>query len=412
MINQKKILTLLLVLTTICVNAQVMWQIKKDTVVKWYYYDGDEFNGKKVDDQKWIPAYSYAQINYRFDYLMTPKRLEFENGVCKFSCYRDTGLAEIPDWQLDSSFKKEYRSSIVDGNKFRYLFTAGNVWSKTQYSKGYFELRFKTTDAYGMWPAFWLYGTNQKDEIDFFELKGEREKSIHVATHCPKGCDNKYKKSGLFAKAFSGWIKTTADLSKDYNILAGEWQDGYVKWYLNGEGIAYFDGDFASQKMSLIIGNGPAKNGYGFAPGVTKETPFPNSLDVDYVRVWYKDEKTKDNVLGEKHTNFTYLKTEKETGSSLRKKIRYMYNKKAFQNELMTISVLPANGKKILVTSLGKEINYNLSIIDLTGKELSNTLVTKTFNEFDLSSLTQSDKVKIKISTSYTKIEEIVSLQK
>jgi hypothetical protein len=278
--------------------------------------------------------------------------------------------------------------------------------------KGYFELRFKTTDAYGMWPAFWMYGSNQKDEIDFFELKGEREKSIHVATHCPSGCDHKYKRSGIFPKPFSGWIKTTSDLSKEYNVLSGEWQDGYVKWYLNGVGIAYFEGDFLSQKMNLIIGTGPAKNGYGFAPGVTGQTPFPNSLDVDYVRVWYRENRPKENVLGEKHTDFSYFKTAKSCKGSLRKKIRYMYDKKAFRDELLTVSVLPAKGSKIIVNSFGKAVNYQLTAYDLNGLEILNTVITDNFNEFDLSGKSAAGKVKIKIIAGPTTVEEVFSLVK
>ncbi|MCW3076162.1 MAG: hypothetical protein JWO32_771 [Bacteroidetes bacterium] len=391
-------------------QAQVMWQIKKDTVVKWYYYDGDEFNGNSVDEEKWIPAYSYAEANYKFDYLMTPKRLEFENGVCKFTCYRDTGLVTIPDWQLDSNFKKEFAPSIVNGNKFRYLFTAGNVWSKNEYEKGYFEMRFKTTDAYGMWPAFWLYGGNQKDEIDFFELKGERKRSIHVATHCPQGCDHKYKRSGLFPKAFSGWVKTTTPLNEDYNVLSGEWQDGYVKWYLNGIGIAYFDGDFASQKMSLIIGTGPAKDGLGFAPGVNNTTTFPNSLDVDYVRVWYKDNRVSEKVKGIKHTDFNYLKTEKESKSSLRKKIRFMYNKKVFSNELLTVSVLASDNKKLILTSFGKEMNFTFSVSEINGKQLLSNPISTSYNEFDLSQLTKQNSVRVKIETADNLVEETILL--
>jgi len=388
-----------------------MWQIKKDTVIKWYYFDGDEFNGPSVDEEKWIPAYSYSQVNYRFDYLMKKERLEFSNGICKFMCYRDTGLYEVPGWQLDSAFKKEYAASLVNGNKFRYLYSCGNVWSKAQYGKGYFEMRFKTTDSYGMWPAFWLYGNNQKDEIDFFELKGERRNSIHVATHCPSGCDKKYKNSRLFKKPFSGWIKTTRPLNEAFNVLAGEWQDGYIKWYLNGEGIAYFEGDFASQQMSLIIGTGPAKDGFGFAPGVNSKSYFPNSFDVDYVRVWYKEEKKSEKISGKKHTEFSYFKTDDQKNASLKKKISYMYSKKALDNELLTVSVLPIAGKKLLLTSMGKNNDFEFSVYEVSGKQILNQKIKNSFNEINLEALTKEKSVKVQIVTPFRSVEETITLQ-
>jgi beta-glucanase (GH16 family) len=395
-------------LSTNCLKSQYLWQVTSDTIIKWYYHDGDEFNGNTVDLDKWLPTYSWTEVNYSFDYLMTPKRLEFENGICKFTCYRDTGLYQVPEWQLDSAFRVKYKSSLVDGNKFRYYYSAGNVRSKQSYRKGYFEIRFKTTDSYGMWPAFWLYGKD-KDEIDFFELKGERSKDIHVDVHCLKGCDNGYRGGGFFPRTFGGWIKTTANLNEDYNIVAGEWQDDYVKWYLNGEGIAYYKGEFATPKMHLLIGTGPAKDGLGFEPGINSTSYFPNSLDVDYVRIWYKDEKDAEEILGKKQKLFDYYKTEKSGDAKLKKKIRFMYNKKAFRNDALTISVLPASNKKLIISSTGKNIDFNLSIFEPSGKEILSRNITSAFEELDLSTLTKEKNIKIKLLARGKVIEQELS---
>jgi hypothetical protein len=392
------------------IHAQVMWQIKKDTVVKWYYYDGDEFNGPLYDAEKWTPAFSWTNVNYDLNTLMIPERMVFDSGLCHFMCYRDTGLYPIPYWHIDSSFKKKFRDDLVNGNKFRYYYTAGNVWSKGKYSRGYFEIRFKANDEYGMWPTFWLFGDG-KDEIDIFELKGERIKDIHVDMHCLKGCDSGYRGGSFFPKSFGGWVGSTQALNKGYNIISGEWQNGYVKYYLNGQGIAIFNGDIGSEKMSVIIGNSPAKDGSGFSPGVTKNTAFPNSYDVDYVRVWYKDSRSKNEVLGKKHTDFDCVKDEVEKKSFLKKKVNFMYSKKAFKNDLITISVLPKKNKKLLVTSLGKNVNYRVIFYDENGKEILNKNVLEHINEFDFSKLVKGNAIKIKIQAADKILEESLTLQ-
>jgi beta-glucanase (GH16 family) len=389
-----------------------MWQVKKNTVVKWYYYDGDEFDGNSADLQKWIPAYSWSKVNYRFDYLMTPERLVFDKGVCKFMCYRDTGLYTIPEWQLDSSLKREYESSIVDGNKFRYLFSCGNVWSQQKYEKGYFEIRFKSTDSYGMWPAFWLYGSSENDEIDFFELKGERSTYIHTDVHCPSGCDRGYTAGSLLPKSFGGWIKVSENLHDGFNVLAGEWQDGYVKWYLNGQGICYFKGDFVSNKMSLIIGTGPAKDGYGFAPGLNATSYFPNSLDVDYVRVWYRELTNKPEVLGKRHSTFSYYNSTENKKAGLKRKIRYMYKKKVFADDIQTISVLPSENKKVIITSLGKNQNILASFYEFGGRKVYSQELKEDFSEIDLSKLTNELTLGIRLEFGSHLLEEIVRLNK
>lgn len=359
-----------------------MWQFKKDTVIKWYYYDGDEFSQSYPDTIKWYPHYSYADMNYQFGFLMTSKRMVLEDGICKFMAYRDSGLYEVPGWQLPT-FEKDYKMKLTEGKKVKYKYTLGTVWSRTAYGKGYFEIRFKSTPELGMWPGFWMYGQNQKDEIDFFELKGEKKKEVHIDVHCPYGCDDHYKSAGPFKKNFGGWVQTTEDLTSTYNILAGEWQDGYVKWYLNGTGIGYFKGDFASQKMNLIAGIGLAVQGGPFAPGVTNKTVFPNSLDVDYIRVWYKERTSNEEIKGIKHKTFDYYKT--AVGKSrLRKKLGNKKIRKEFKNDVLTVSLLPSSQGKFILSATGDKIDYSLTVKSLDGQTIKETNVTEAFFELNL----------------------------
>lgn len=388
-------------------ESQIMWQIKTDTVITWHYYDGDEFNGKTVDTEKWIPAYSWSNVNYQFDYRMTPERQVYENGVCKFMCYQDTGLYTVPEWQLDSTFRDNYRKSLTNNNQFKYYYTAGNVWSKQQYTKGYFEIRFKSTSAYGIWPAFWLYGSN-KDEIDFFELKGEKHNKIHIDVHCLEGCDSGYRGGSIFPKSFGGWIRASDDLTQTYNVLSGEWQNGYVKWYLNGVGIGYYKGEFDSQKMNLIIGTGPAKAGLGFSPGVNETTFFPNSLDVDYVRVWYREKLDKNAVLGNKNESFSFVKEEMVGQASPKSKIRYMYSKKVFQEDLLTVSLLPSNNGNYILTSLGKKIDYTISFFDSKGDSILTQAIHTSFIEIQLPANRINQFFTVKLIGPNFKIEQLI----
>jgi len=387
-------------------KSQVMWQFNKDTVIKWYYYDGDEFNGQSLDVEKWYNGFSWTQLNYDMKFLMIPERIVFDSGACQFVCTRDTGLYEVPAWQLDSAFRKKYKADL-EGNKFRYFFTSGDVVSKNLYERGYFELRFRSPGAYGMWPGFWLYG--EGDEIDFFELKGEKNKEVHVDVHCPGKCNKAYA-AGIFPKPFGGWIKITGALNENYNIISGEWQNGYVKWYLNGEGIAYYKGDFASVRMKLILGNGPALDGKPFAPGVNESTVFPNSLDVDYVRIWYKENKPKDQVLGMKHTTFDCLKSPGSPNAFLKKKKGFMYKRKAFKKDLVTISILPMGNRKLLLTSSGKDFKYKIKFFDADGKELMNAEIREFRTELDFSNLTPGAVVKAEINVSGRIVLETIEL--
>jgi beta-glucanase (GH16 family) len=410
MINLSRKFSIVLIICAFSVSGQTLFQIKKDTIVTWYYYDGDEFNDTCFDEKKWIPAYSWSNLNYDFKYLMTPKRLEFENGICHFVCDRDTGIYEIPGWQLDSTFRRKFGADIINGNKFPYYFTAGNLWSKSQYKRGYFEIRFKATDAYGIWPAFWMYGRND-DEIDFFELKGERVKDIHVDVHCRRGCDKTYKGTGIFKRSFGGWIRSTRRLNKAYNVISGEWQDGYIKWYLNGQGIAYFKGDLSSEKMSLMVGTGPAEDGKPFAPGVNPTTYFPNRFDVDYIRVWYKDKGDSGSIAGKKNMQFDYFKSSDPELSRLKRKIKFMYSRKEFKKDIVTVSVLPKLKGRILFSASGEKINYTVKILDADGNELQSRLVQVPFAEIEMPLQKKGDVVKVRIEHDGKSAEDNLILQ-
>ncbi len=397
-----------LLLIPVQVQSQFMFQFKKDTIVKWHYFDGDEFNDTLPDTLKWIPALSYTDMNYDVKALMLKKRLVLENGVCKFMAHRDTGIYTVPGWQLHKDFEKQNKIQLINTNQVQYQYTLGTVWSRQQYGKGYFEIRFKSTSSLGMWPAFWLFGNNNKDEIDFFELKGEKENAIHLDVHCPEGCEN-YKGNNFFRRRFGGWISTTEKLTNGFNVLAGEWQDGYVKWYLNGLGIGYFKGDFASQTMSLICGMGMTFDGLAFAPGVNESTVFPNHFDVDYIRIWKKEKVDPVKVAGKQHRLFNYSEG-KDGMAQARKKISYMYNKKIFREELFTISILPAKNRKLIISLLGSNKNVKICLSDTSGAILLQQNIQQQFTTIDVPGA--ASLVKINISSDMQQTEEWLELAK
>jgi hypothetical protein len=88
-----------------------------------------------------------------------------------------------------------------------------------------------------------------------------------------------------------------------------------------------------------------------------------------------------------------------------------MYDKKAFKDDLLTVSVLPSPGKKLIVTSLGKDVNYTFTVLNPAGKELLKKEITTSFSEFDLSQVATHQDVKVKIKTSCREIEETISLK-
>ncbi len=358
-------------------NAQVSWQIKSDESVKWYYQFGDEFNDKTLDEKKWLNGLPWGNAVMSQDFVFANKNVEFNDGSIKFISNKEDYKIKLEPWQIDSVFLKKNKIELPN-QIYTAKYTAGLISSKQKFKYGYFEIRFKSTGQRGTWPAFWLYGGEPNEEIDFFELKGELNNKIHVDVHCPNGCAN-YRGGFLNLKRdWGAWISAKNNLEDGWNIVSGEWDKGYVKWFLNGQPLAYFKGEFKTDQM-LILNTAIAKDNGAFSPGPDESTKWPNAFEVDYVRVWSKEDtisRYQNNYkLFEKSVN--NIAEEQLFQTEMKKKENYVYNKQLISEQGM-ITLLPIFYNKYSLSIQGKKLGriqvdvLNNQNIKVTGFSLEN----------------------------------------
>ena len=169
-------------------------------------------------------------------------------------------------------------------------FSSGRIKTQGEFSQTYgrFEARIITPYGPGIWPAFWMLGSNidevswpQCGEIDIMELKGNQPNILYGSVHGP---------------GYSAGNAITSSLSlqndrfdNDYHVFAIEWGEDYIdffmddQWYqslspedLTGEWV--FNQDFF-----LLLNVAVGGTFVGFP---TADTPFPQQMIVDYVRVY------------------------------------------------------------------------------------------------------------------------------
>ena len=216
----KKLGCLIFCLGVFISNSQTLWQINKDTVITYYYQDGDEFSENEISKDKWNSWYGWARSitsNKEQQYYSDYKNHEIINGCLYITCAKEATSARLTDWMGDADSIKSGKGVFQGLNKRDFKYVSGLIQSKQKFLKGYFEIKFKAPPDKGLWPAFWLYGGSPNEEIDIMELKGERHDQTHVDTHC-QGCDMVRNPIGQ-KKSFGGWIKLSGDLDKDYNIV-------------------------------------------------------------------------------------------------------------------------------------------------------------------------------------------------
>jgi hypothetical protein len=256
------------------------------------------------------------------------------------------------------------------------------VWSRQEFQYGYFECRCKVPSGKGLWPAFWLYGQNQKDEIDFMEMKGENADKVHVDIHCPDNCDK--TAGGFFGvkKDWGGWVKMEDNLTDDWVVFSGVWMPNSLTYYVNGVAVSHFNGDFATP-MNVIANLSVARDNGPFKPGPDEKTIFPNEFLVDYIRVW----KTGNDPVNAKSEKWALSKSDTritpfETSLKIKKKLRHIYDKKRLKQEEGFISFIPQSDKIYVLQINGLPLsNYGISLKDNTGKlikELTNNVLDLT----------------------------------
>jgi len=264
----------LTILTTSCLASLKEYEIMiKDP--RWKLVWSDEFDSTKIDTTKW--KYDIGNNNGwgngEWQYYTEGKNAWIENGMLVIEARNET---------------------VKDGNKtFNYTSTRMKTEGKFTVQYGKIEARIKFPYGKGLWPAFWMLGSNFRyvgwptcGEIDIVEFLGHDKWTAYGTLHGP----------GYFgSNGIQGRIRLeppTPDFTSDFHVFGIMWDEEKIVWYVDNtvyhivtksaiesRGKAWvFDNDFFII-LNLAVG--------GYWPGYpTNETPFPARMYVDYVRVY------------------------------------------------------------------------------------------------------------------------------
>jgi beta-glucanase (GH16 family) len=178
-----------------------------------------------------------------------------------------------------------------EGNKFTSarLSTRG----KEAWTYGRFEARIKLPRGQGVWPTFWMLGTNIDSvhwpacgEIDIMENVGKEPDVVHGTVHGPGYSAG----NGIGAPVK---LPDGAAVSDAFHIFAVECEPDHITWFLDSrpyftvtpanlpENTRWVFNEPKFILLNVAIG--------GFLPGnPDSTTKFPQRMLVDYVRVYEK----------------------------------------------------------------------------------------------------------------------------
>jgi beta-glucanase (GH16 family) len=169
-------------------------------------------------------------------------------------------------------------------------FTSARLKTKGIFDQAYgrFEARIKLPWGPGIWPAFWMLGANidevtwpQCGEIDIMEYRGQEPNLIYGSLHGPG-----YSGGAAITKSY-GYTNNRFDV--DFHIFAVEWGEDYIDYYVDDALYQRLKPEDApgewvyNQPFFMILNIAVGGNFVGFP---TPQTPFPQTMLVDYVKVY------------------------------------------------------------------------------------------------------------------------------
>jgi beta-glucanase (GH16 family) len=223
----------------------------------WTLTFDDEFNGKTIDTTKWNkPDGKPAIINN------------------ELQAYIDKGTATLSDGVLYLTAKHE--RGVQQGKTQEYI--SGELTTHRKFSQayGYFEARCKMPKGRGLWPAVWLLPEpgGWPPEIDIMEWIGKLPNKVYFTNHWKAPG---HKSNG---KEIAG-----PDFSADFHTFAVDWEPEAIVWYLDGVEKFRSTQGVPTQPFYIIV-NLAMGGSWGGPPD--RNTQFPASFEIDYVRVFQK----------------------------------------------------------------------------------------------------------------------------
>ncbi len=169
-------------------------------------------------------------------------------------------------------------------------YTSARILTKGKFEQTYgrFEARIRLPYGQGMWPAFWLLGDESNaaswpdiGEIDIMEYRGQNPTTVLGTVHGPG-----YSGGLSISKSYT--LKNDR-FDTGFHVFGIEWGPDYINYYVddvlyNQITPADVPGEWVFDHPFYIIIN--LAVGGDFVGPPNNETVFPQTMLVDYVRVY------------------------------------------------------------------------------------------------------------------------------
>ena len=240
---------------------------KYEEIKNWEMTFFDDFDGKSLDQEKWITNYFWGKALMNESYsLATDKHfitdgdnIEIKGGVCKIVTKKENATGKSWDPRI-GFYPREfgYTSGLIStGESFRQ-------------KEGRFQAKVRINSLNPVTHAFWMVSEKMVPQIDI--LKTGAKNKISIACHGKEGVSSLAKFGG-------------SKYANDFFIFTFDWTAEKLVWKINNVVVREQTNDIPTEPMYVIFSSGlqtdPASN------------DLPAGLEIDWVKCYKKAEQKK-----------------------------------------------------------------------------------------------------------------------
>ncbi len=238
----------------------------------WALTFRDEFDGQSLDTGRWTSCYPWYDPtqgctnagNQELQWYL-PQEVSVADGILSLTAEENTytGLDGQTYTYTSGMIASGSRLPVTTGYSFQY---------------GYVEAAMKVPAGKGLWPAFWLAPAD-----------GSWPPEVDIAEHVGGGNPTKISMVVHFAVQYGHLSDITEyvgpNFATDWHVFGLDWQPDSLTWYIDGVPRKQYTNiqNIPHQPMYLVFtlailgSRAPEPN-----------APFPQVLQVSYVRVWQR----------------------------------------------------------------------------------------------------------------------------
>lgn len=254
-----------------------------------YIYVPDPLDYASTNGDNWVNPTAYTTLVWSDEFSAT--NMNTANWV--FDLGQGSGGWGNSEWETYTSGNYVFTNGNLVIKAFRvfngyggYTSTRITTLGKQHFKYGTIAARIKMPYGQGVWPAFWMMGTNgqtwpQCGEIDIAEMIGKSNQNIYGNIFWYDG-----------GQQDSPGVTTTTnatDLKDEFHVFAVQWTKTNIKWYFDHSNYMTRTITGANQDeltnqhyyilLNLAIG--------GTWPGYpTGSETYPQRMFIDWVRVY------------------------------------------------------------------------------------------------------------------------------